>query len=179
MPPTLELMDALVSTTPLPTDQFQYLPTDKLSAWQEAAVHCLRSICMKMALYLSLINHTGVHKREVISSALATFVMESQAINKDTVDAFLTEQFALHSVDLDPNGKYLASEDFISAFGFQNVFQSSVAHHLLRLCQVMISNPGMAAPAAIDQAFPGSCVCGEILPRLAEIAAEIVAHEAV
>jgi len=167
--PTLEQLDALVS--PDPTDQFPNVPADKVLSWQDRAMHCLRSICIKQALYLGLVSHTKVPQREEISSALATFVAESKDnIDEDRINAFLLDQFAAHGLDIEPNGKFLASPDFLTAFGFKQVFQSSIATHLLKFCEALETTKALPP-------FPDQCVFREVLPVLAGIAQEIAASE--
>lgn len=176
MLPSHELVDALVSPTPI-TQQFDF-PLEKLSAWQERVVYCLKGVSMKMALYLSLVNHTRVDAREAISSAFAEFVMVTNP-DEGAVNTFLTEQFAKYGVELIPNGSYLACKDFMSAFGFRNTFQATVAVYLFELWQVMRENPGIAVAAAVEKAFPEADVCvgREILHGLAEVAAEMEAFD--
>ena len=166
MLPTAEQLDALVSPAPLPEGLFPSVAADKALSWQARALHCVRSICIKEALHLSLVNHAKVPARQAVSAALAAFAMESEDnIREDLINAFLSDQFALHGIQLEPNGRFLASEDFTSAFGFKHVFQSSIAAHLGRFCQ--------GRPAT----FTDQCVAREALPALLALAGEIVAWE--
>ena len=177
MLPSHELVDALVSPTPI-TQQFDF-PLEKLSIWQERTLYCLKGVSMKMALYLSLVNHTEVGDREKISSAFAEFVMRGASPDEEAVNTFLAEQFAKYGVELIPNGSYLAGKDFMTAFGFRSTFQATVAVYLFELWHVMRENPGIVLPAAVEKAFPEADVCvgREILHRLAEVAAEMEAFD--
>jgi len=170
--PSLQQLDYLVSPDPIPADQFPGVPFDQLLSWQERTTHCLQSICMKQALYLSLVNHTKVPAREAISSALATFTMEDRAnITEERINAFLTTQFATHNVDLAPNGRFLSSEDFLTAFGFKQAFESSIVAHLQRFCHTLSAGKELGAT-------PDLCVAREALPVLSELAREMVLWEA-
>jgi hypothetical protein len=168
--PSLDQLDTLLA--PTPSSLFPNVPADQLLSWQDRALHCVQSVCMKQALYLSLTSSTKVPERERISSALATFVAESKDnIDEEKINAFLANQYTLHGLYIEPNGRFLASKDFLAAFGFKQVFQSSVAYHLHKFCESLSAGRELLA-------VPDKCVAREVLPILAELAREIVASEA-
>jgi hypothetical protein len=137
---------------------------------------------MKVALAQRLVNHLPIDRRAAVSSTLATFVAGADGVVQcPALQAFLAEQFRLHGIGLSPEpvAESLAGADFLEAFGYTDIFRSAIVHYLHRLCLALLRDPAVGRDAgdAVRAAFPQAeeCVGAEFLPRLAALAARIVA----
>ena len=71
-------------------------------------------------------NHASLHHRNKISEALGQFLDLNRDATNEDVRAFLVEQFQACCVLLSPITNMISSDDFLKAFCYTNVFQSSV-----------------------------------------------------
>ena len=152
----------------------------EISCLQCETNHCLRVVCMKVALGLSLVFNADMCVRAAIASAMATFVAGSEEVDQEALHGLLQAEFDRHNVCCPPVTSFLAQSDFLRAFGYTEVFRSTVAKYASDLGLCILREPGLSEDELIAKVFPSrdECVGREVLPRLSAVGlglAQIVA----
>jgi hypothetical protein len=170
----------LAFAPPLSPDQIplafvESLP--ELARLQSEANHCLRVVCMKVALVLSLVYNAPLSVRESVSSEMATLVEASQEIDEDALGAFLRAQFDRHGICSPPITRFIAQSDFLRAFGYTDVFRSTIAKYAADLGLRALREPSLPEEELISAVFPcrEECVGREVLHRLSAIGGRLAA----
>ena len=175
------LCDLLSGPAPLLPES---LPTDMkplieyLQQLKTEVMFCVRGICMKTSIKLTLMNHASLHHRNLISESLGQFLAQNRDATNEDVHAFLVEQFQACGISLAPITNMISSDDFLKAFGYTNVFQSSVSIYLYQLTLAAHYSkhvPPITQSTLIDAVFPPNemCIGREFLPRLMDAAIEL------
>jgi hypothetical protein len=164
----------LLSPPPLLPEQIPsvFAPSlSDLASLQSEANHCLRVVCMKVALSLSLVYNAPMPVREAVSSEMAAFVAGSEEIDQDALGAFLRAQFDRHDICSPPITKYISQSDFLCAFGYTGVFRSTVARYVAELGLRALREPRLPEEERIAAVFPcrEECVGREVLRGLSAI----------
>ena len=146
----------------------------ELAALQAETNYCLRVVCMKVSLHLSLVFNADMRVRAAISSSMAAYLagLEGEdCLHREALDAFLQTEFIEHSICSPPVTTYLAQSDFLDIIGHAEIFRSTLEIYISDMALCALASPGLEADEITHRVFacPGECVGEQVLPRLAAV----------